>query len=101
MRRPLLIATAALALALLVTVLVIMLSADWYLQCTGSDGAPLGGIDCLDSTPRTDSSPAHAFGFWPLAATGFVALLALVGCAVAEFVRRRRRDRRPPRSSHR
>jgi hypothetical protein len=93
MRRRLLIPVAAVSLALLVAAVAILAGGRWYLKCTGSDGAPLGGIDCLGSTPRTDSHLARMFGFWPLVAAGGVALLALAGCVTVWVVAwRRRRD---------
>jgi hypothetical protein len=93
MRRKLLIPVAAAALALLVAAVAIFAGGHWYLACTESDGAPLGGIDCLGSTPRTDSHLARMFGFWPLVAAGLVAVIVLGSCVTVWFAAwRRRRD---------
>ncbi len=80
---------AVVALAALVAAVLAATDASWYLSCTGSGGEPLGGIDCLSSTPRTESEPARSFGFWGLAAAGWAALVALCLCATTEILRRR------------
>lgn len=88
-RRPLLIAIAVAALAVWLACVVIALDAHWYFSCT-QNGERIGGIDCLDSIPKTDSRPAGSIGFVPLAVAWLVALLTLTACAWRGFRGRRR-----------
>lgn len=49
---------------------VVLLTADWYLECTSPRGMRLGGIDCFqyDALPKTNTTPTNRIGFVPLLA---------------------------------
>jgi hypothetical protein len=96
-RHPMLLWISALAGALWVATLVVMLSADWYLECT-VHGQQLGGIDCFQANvpPKTASTPASWFGFIPLAVTWLAANATLLVCGTLALIRRESRQHPPP-----
>ncbi len=71
-------ALAAIAAAVLIAVVAVASSADWYFACTDEAGNQLGGMDCFNTSPKTESALAAWLGFDALAIIGGLAVATII-----------------------
>lgn len=68
---------AAISAAVLIAVIAIASTADWYLTCTDDAGNELGGMDCFNTTPKTHRAIAGWLGWDALVITGGLATVTI------------------------